>query len=727
MRARDWEPATARAEDNEIDIGAGRIPVIPHLLAWAMDPSRSRMVAVLGEFGMGKTVTCQLLTQRLLAERAKGVAAPLPLYLDLRELDAIAPNARFDLNELIDAMMRKRGAAAPPAADILEMARSEHVLVIFDGLDEVANKLSSDQALRLYRELLRIVPEAQWAGSGGPRLLVSCRDHYFKDLENQRAFLTAQHRAAGKDVEALTLLPFRREQIESYLRRHLPEADAAKALELIDGTYDLAGLASRPVLLNFIRTLIDDLAADAAAGRGSDLARLYDLLVRKTLARDELKHSIDLPEKQRLLEELALHLQARGGDGLHWEKLDGWLQGELVKLPKLERTLGTLGAAELFAQDLRNASFLVRVGEDGFRFSHTSLREYFLAGALHRAVREGRGEQAFEIEGVSKEAKAFLLRRHWREEAPERAAFEAAFPFLIKTGRSARVRKLAFDVWKLSHDMVNAAGSAGVPPASKPHTPATIDSAPATGTAPGQLAGGTPALPRAVPLPRPEVMDLSGLLLIGTDFRLLPLNHSIWTDTKVIFSTFDTCGVDSATFLRTSFDQTIWRNTACASQQFAAADFRRTMAWGCGDWKPQGALKSSNNKLKVTGAFYHRDDGVTILQVPDGGRLRVDTAEARVNPMSAIRRAAPFEKDERWHQANAAELERQLQFLQIDGPAKSEGKVVARCLHGSWVQFEETPDGHLLRVVACSENAWRDWRIAVEGTEQTWPLEDAMG
>src|SRR5262249_37307110 len=156
---------------------------------------------------------------------------------------------------------------------------------------------------------------------------------------------------------------------------HLGEEAAARAVSVIDDTYNLRELAERPVLLRFIRETIDQIEKEKLAGRTINLARLYDILVDQVLERDNPKHIIPVPEKRRILQALALHLHARGQNSIGNDKLDAWLQDYALAVPRLAAVLrgaDALRLSEVFAQDLRNASLLVRPGEDAFRFAHTS-------------------------------------------------------------------------------------------------------------------------------------------------------------------------------------------------------------------------------------------------------------------------------------------------------------------------------------------------------------------
>ena len=198
--------------------------IVPKLADWACSATGPRLTALLGEFGMGKTVTCQLLTQELLRRRRDGDSdVPLPLYFDLRNIESPASASDRRLEELIDDMLRRAGGEPPPAREVIAYCRDRGALVVFDGLDEVTNKLTTEQAIRLYRELLGIVPASIWRADAarrrperlnslnttaemprGPRILVSCRTHFFRDVAAQRGFFTDMERAgisADDDIQ----------------------------------------------------------------------------------------------------------------------------------------------------------------------------------------------------------------------------------------------------------------------------------------------------------------------------------------------------------------------------------------------------------------------------------------------------------------------------------------------------------------------------------------------
>ena len=551
--------------------------IVPKLADWACSRIGPRLTALLGEFGMGKTVTCQLLTQELLRRRREGDSdVPLPLYFDLRNIDSPASAGGMRLEELIDNMLRRAGEDPPPAGEVIPYVRNHGALVVFDGLDEVTNKLTTEQAIRLYRELLGIVPASLWRTDAarrrpaisvssdpatipprGPRILLSCRTHFFRDVAAQRGFFTDMDRAgisAEDDIQTFLMLPFSPEQIEAYLKLYLSPDEARRALELIDQTYDLRQLAERPILLRFIRETIGQLEAEKLAGREINITRLYDILVNQTFARDDPKHVLPVSEKRALLRRLAHTMHRDGLSELSHEALDDWFARAAAELPRLAPVLAGLDGlrqSEIFLQDLRNASLLVRPGDNNFRFAHSSIREYFLADALHRAVCDGSGEAAFEIPQPSRETIGFLLARLNTADERDRRVFLANFPPLIGTGRPESIRRLAFALWRASK------GS----------------------------------------LPRPPEMDLSGLdffreIFAGTERQLLPLHNSHWHRSRLLQSEFGNVDLTGADFSGIEGRMSHWLGCRLPGAHFEGADLQGSL-WRNLDL-PDGLLDNSN-------------------------------------------------------------------------------------------------------------------------------------
>ena len=384
------------------DANIGRIDALVALQAWACNPQAQPYCALLGEIAIGKTTTCLAFTQRLLACRKSDAAIPLPIYLDLRNLGDAA-KSEPDLLKIIDTVLRgiwKSGYAQTPvtAEKVSRLVRQEGALAIFDGLDEVLVHLTSAAGQRFTRELYRLLPprlargEAV-AGARTGRLLIACRTHFFRTLREQKTHFTTEDRdeVEARDYCAFLLLPFSIAQIRDYLTQHLPNADIERVIETIQAVHNLLDMAQRPYTLKLIADQLPAIEQWKLEGRRVTGVLLYERMVKSWLERDAGKHQLTPDHKQRLMEHFATALWRSGRRTWSVSDVEQWLIDFLREHPEIAGHYEGKDR-ELLKEDLRAATFLVREGEDQFRFAHTSLLEFFLAKALQRTLLAGQPE-----------------------------------------------------------------------------------------------------------------------------------------------------------------------------------------------------------------------------------------------------------------------------------------------------------------------------------------------
>ena len=396
------------------------------LLDWLRRDDASMLFALLGEYGMGKTVSCQRLSRHLAEARASRDAEPwmrMPVYFDLRNLSlfkgsdrgrAMAlPTARAIIDDLFERGWRVPVGAAMPGFEDLREWLAEGALLILDGLDECLVHLEEAQHGDFLRLLLGLVEDAVDAathnGGAKPRLLISCRTNFFKTLGSQRGYFTGDKRGrrGADDYESRVLLPLTDAQIAGYIASAVPDLPLAAVQALIDDTHDLRELAERPMTLKLLADYIPDLERVRQAGGTVNGAYLYGLIARDWLQRDEGKHHLRPEHKLRLMPALAAHLWRSGVRTLPYAELHAWFHTWRRAQPDLADLYApTVYLPVKLEEDLRTATFVVRQdldtgqGDDaaagttaeGFRFAHTSMQEYFLAVYLADAVRENRPE-----------------------------------------------------------------------------------------------------------------------------------------------------------------------------------------------------------------------------------------------------------------------------------------------------------------------------------------------
>ncbi|WNG15045.1 TIR domain-containing protein [Cystobacter fuscus] len=425
---------------------------LAELQAWATNPKAPPFFALLGEYGIGKTTTLKQLTRLLLKERQSTPGLPLPIYVDLRDYIGESRDSIPTIEQLLASVIQRswklRDRSLTPQ-DLLRLIREEGALVIFDGLDEKIVHLPPGRAREFIRTLWAALPDATSPASPGIRrgkLLISCRAHYFRDIWDQNSMLIGEDREGleRQRFPALCLLPFTEPQIRAYLKSLLGnELGANRAFEVIASIHNLRELAQRPYLLYLISGQLGALEDLRARGEQVNAARLYELVVRSWLSRDDGKHQIDPAHKRRLMEDLAAALWREDRKQWDADRLEDWLDDVLTASPTLTSIYGHKDRTVL-KEDLRTATFVLRgtTDEKHFRFAHTSLQEYFLAAYLVHALSEGRLDR-WDLPMVSRETLDFLGEMLALE--PHPTALRALESLL--EGKSPRAAVLAFAYW----------------------------------------------------------------------------------------------------------------------------------------------------------------------------------------------------------------------------------------------------------------------------------------
>ena len=380
------------------------VPAVDRLVGWASStgPDAPRLCALLGDLGMGKTTTAKLFTERLLGLRGKDSQVPVPVLFDLRDISVTALPAQPTLKAVVTQLLDATGDAAEMTADqVLAAIAGGNCLVIFDGLDEVLVHLDPQQGQLFVRALWQVIDLPGRAGRLAERhtadaairptrLLLTCRTHYFRSVRDEVGSFTGQGRdgPAGRDYLALLMLPFGEEQVRAYLKANVPGMDVDSVLALMDSVHNLRELTERPLTLSYITEQLEFIERAKLDGRTIRPADMYGAMVERWLARDQGKHVL-LPEhKLVIMEALAAKLWRAHRASWSVGDLEQWLLEFLADRPDLELHYGQR-RPELWKEDLRTATFLIRRGDDKFSFAHTSLLEYFLSRYLLRALRLG--------------------------------------------------------------------------------------------------------------------------------------------------------------------------------------------------------------------------------------------------------------------------------------------------------------------------------------------------
>ncbi|WP_304412972.1 pentapeptide repeat-containing protein, partial [Frankia sp. QA3] len=372
-------------------------PALDQIIDW-LTTDQPRFVLLLGAFGHGKTY----LSHELARELPRRLPHTHPLLIELRHLEKAPDLDRIVAQHLVASQVRR-----PDLDAFRYMLRTGQLVLIFDGFDELAARVTYDRAVAHLETLLAAFDDRGPVGTSA-KIVVTSRAEFF--LTDQDVL-----KETGRRVELtfgrfiIRLADFTDEQIHDYLvRRYLrgsrlgpagvspargqEEAQrlAAARLALVRGVRDLPDLATNPRLLSFIADLDEERLASArrragvaAAGVAGTAGRvtaadLYRELLDQWLDYEsERSRELTMAERRAAVTELAVTL---------WR--DGSATVGVARLTEIAaRVLETMSdrrglTADETAQLLGSGTALRRDGEGQFSFIHQSVMEYLVAAEI---------------------------------------------------------------------------------------------------------------------------------------------------------------------------------------------------------------------------------------------------------------------------------------------------------------------------------------------------------
>lgn len=351
--------------------------------------ARSPVALLLGDFGEGKsffTVSlCAVLRDRYLARPSNDALFPVRLFLKgYRHISSSADFLRSQL-ELIGLGMEEWA----------ELAQRQKPLVILDGLDEMSVRQDS----RTLRSNLDKIGSLLEMLEGMP-VLVTSRPQFLASTQDRERFFDRLRRPHVYRIAQ----PDRRETV-AHLRSFAGSRDLEAKLSAIKELYDPIGLAGKVLFLEMLKATLPDLPDDHF-----DELVLYETYVDASLRRkiellrDPSSALVDselISQMKLLLEKVAvaIHVSGEGAVDLNeFVATEGgaarilWSASKSDEGPEEshEDATARIGSRSLLKRVEEGASQLQADGGPGDRwlvdFFHRSMKEYFVAQALRRAL-----------------------------------------------------------------------------------------------------------------------------------------------------------------------------------------------------------------------------------------------------------------------------------------------------------------------------------------------------
>jgi WD40 repeat protein len=332
-----------------------------------LESAQKNHISVLGEFGTGKTWFAMHYAwvgiQAYQQAKTKRVKRPrLPLLITLRDyakalnVDTVIAGFFF-----VNHNIRLN-------ADVFDrLNRMGKLLILFDGFDEMANKINSQDAIDNFWALADVIGE-------NSKVILTCRTEHFPTTEKNQTIFAGGERAsthakvaAAPKFEILNLHPLSIEQIRQVLtnRGATPET-----IDKILANPELADLVKRPMMVELVLEALPEISE----GKEIDLARVYLYALKHKLARDiETERTFtSMADKLFFLCEVSWAMLSQNRLTLHYSQFPERLKelfGDAIKDNQLDH----------WHYDMMCQTILTRDHDGNYRPAHKSLLEFFVA------------------------------------------------------------------------------------------------------------------------------------------------------------------------------------------------------------------------------------------------------------------------------------------------------------------------------------------------------------
>ena len=382
---------TVKIENGKLNKDEALESTEAYILNWAKDKKRlqSEQLAILGEYGQGKTVLMHKIVYEML--QAPEQYPRIPILIELRGLSPRTDNEFGIFGHWANRFKAKAEA-------LWELHRAGKLLLILDGFDEMDLVGDTEMLFNHFSQLwaLARVPNAQ--------IIIAGRPNLFADDEQRRMALGIQEaRTQLPYAKAIYLDKLRDEQIDQVLRHAKAETKTGilNALQQASENSSFAEIITRPSTLFQLSTVWDVELAQKQERLNS--ATVIGSFINKTYDRQQSKgdHVLTSFERSYFMLGIATGMMLDNGYTNQVKHRD--LQKMVEQLwanypPKLppyadamqgHRTLDFLpermkdnqNALESILKDVRAGGILVQdiSGRDVFKFAHKSYLEYLVS------------------------------------------------------------------------------------------------------------------------------------------------------------------------------------------------------------------------------------------------------------------------------------------------------------------------------------------------------------
>lgn len=354
-------------KETNVKLDSNKYEIEGYVDMWLDDPAKKH-ISVLGQFGTGKTWFtlhyAWIKLQEYKVAMKRGINRPrIPILVALRDFSkAVSIESVFS-----EFFFKKHNSPIPTFDAFVELNKMGRLLLIFDGFDEMADKIDSQKMINNFWELARTIHT-------NSKVILTCRNEHFPESKQGRDILNAKLKASTQHIiikspefEILELLKLNRKQIKKLLLLHTNNIVVKKVME----NKNLMDLASRPIMTG----LIIDSLKDIEEGKQIDISRIYMYAISKKLNKDikEERTFTSFSDKVYFMCELSWEMLFTENMNIHYQLIPDRIRFLFDDKVQEQKDI------DHWQYDMMGQSMLIRNDDGEYKPSHRSLLEFFIA------------------------------------------------------------------------------------------------------------------------------------------------------------------------------------------------------------------------------------------------------------------------------------------------------------------------------------------------------------
>ena len=409
-----------------------------------------KSVAIIGEFGTGKTTFASYYKNIKRLEWLENPSkSKLVTFLNLNEYSKKKENS-LSMYKWIKGNIEPEIGFDIKREEYKKYLKEKKLLLIFDGLDEVANLQDKDDVNKSLREIKNI------SHKGSPVIITSRKT--FLETEVDQRNLKNFTRLYIKDLDISQIRDFVKKKIPGDWENFIESVFGKKEINDLDDLSEnnkevdssYLALVRRPLFLDMMIHVYQR----GHLTRINNAADLYEVLTNDSMSEESNKEETSLEEEdmKQIIQELAFKMFLDN----HFSYTDEELKEIVYKISdKISNTLKQKYDPETILKDISNVSFLVRdkvvkskgkiAEEKNFvAFKHRSFIEYFTAHKFASELKE-RNTDNFSIKILYEEIFEFLAwimtEKSGKDEDLTNILGDPIFPFKARVNAIPPLRK----------------------------------------------------------------------------------------------------------------------------------------------------------------------------------------------------------------------------------------------------------------------------------------------